>query len=154
VTVTFHVPGPPVGKGRARFSTKTGRAYTPSQTINAEAHIALCWQQTGAERIDQGPVFLEVLALLDRPRSHFNSRGELNAAGKANWWCIRRPDVDNQIKLVADALNGVAYRDDAQVVTAHIHRRWAQPGETAGLTITLSGAQVETFPTVERREAA
>lgn len=136
--VTFHVPGPPAGKARPRFNTQTGRAYTPTKTVNAESHIALCWAQTGMERIDHGPVFLDVLMILDRPRSHFTKAGDLNAAGRAAWWCLRKPDTDNAIKLLMDSLNGVAYRDDVQVVHHVCYRRWAEKGEVAGMTITVS----------------
>ena len=155
MTVTFHVPGPPTGKARARFNTKTGRAFTPTKTVNAESHIALCWQQTGADRLENGPVFLQIVAVLDRPRSHYTKAGDLNAAGRANWWCLRKPDLDNIVKLVADSLNGVAYRDDAQIVVIDAHRRWAQDGEQAGLTITVAPATTEAVPAVQGlREAA
>lgn len=30
---------------------------------------------------------------------------------------LKKPDVDNIVKIVADALNGVAYHDDTQIVS-------------------------------------
>ncbi|MFT7880952.1 MAG: RusA family crossover junction endodeoxyribonuclease [Sulfurimonas sp.] len=36
-----------------------------------------------------------------------------------------KPDVDNLIKGVKDALNGIAYRDDAQVVSVHGRKQYA-----------------------------
>lgn len=149
MTVTFHVPGTPTGKQRPRFSPKTGRVYTPTKTVTAENNVAWAFQQTGYPRVDTGPVFLDVTVVLDRPRSHYNKAGDLNAAGRANWWCIRKPDIDNVVKLLMDSLNGVAYRDDAQVVNVTVFRRWAHAGETAGLTVTLSTVAPDVLGNVE-----
>jgi Holliday junction resolvase RusA-like endonuclease len=138
MTVTFHVPGIPQGKQRPRFSPKSGGVYTPTKTVTAENNVAWAFQQTGYPRVDTGPVFLDVVVVLDRPRSHFNTKGDLN-----------KPDADNVQKLLMDSLNGVAYRDDAQVVYATVYRRWAQRDETAGLTVTLSTVAPDTLANVE-----
>jgi Holliday junction resolvase RusA-like endonuclease len=37
-------------------------------------------------------------------------------------WPTKKPDADNILKLVADALNGLAYVDDKNIVTAHAHK--------------------------------
>lgn len=37
--VKFTVLGEPKGKGRPRFSTQTGRAFTPKQTVNYETLV-------------------------------------------------------------------------------------------------------------------
>lgn len=34
----------------------------------------------------------------------------------------RRGDLDNRLKVLLDALNGIAYRDDSQVVELHAYR--------------------------------
>jgi Holliday junction resolvase RusA-like endonuclease len=36
----------------------------------------------------------------------------------------RRRDLDNQNKLVLDALSGIAYEDDSQIATLLLHRRY------------------------------
>jgi Holliday junction resolvase RusA-like endonuclease len=147
MTVTFHVPGKPQGKARPRFGR--GHVYTPTETLTAEGNIAWAFQQTGYPKVDVGPVFLDVVVVLDRPRSHFTKAGDLNAAGRANWWCIRKPDGDNSIKLIMDALNGVAYRDDVQVVWHQLYRRWALQGEIGGVIITLSTVAPDILSNVE-----
>ncbi|GAA1453439.1 RusA family crossover junction endodeoxyribonuclease [Nesterenkonia lacusekhoensis] len=88
------IPGKPIGKGRPRF-TRSGRTYTPQDTRDHEALIA--WHAKAAmnrrEPLD-GPVEARFLFVLpDR----------------------RRRDIDNLIKLAADALNGIAYHDDTQI---------------------------------------
>ena len=39
--------------------------------------------------------------------------------------CTKKPDADNIVKVVLDALNKVAYRDDAQVVELVAIKRWS-----------------------------
>ncbi len=105
------------GKGRPRF-TRQGRAYTPAETANAErAVLAAFLRATGRTVADPplfaaGPVAVEVAVLMPLPKSA--PKRERSRPYTA------RPDADNVAKLVLDALNGHAWRDDAQVVDLHI----------------------------------
>lgn len=38
----------------------------------------------------------------------------------------KKPDIDNVVKAVLDALNGVAYRDDTQVVELHVRKSYSE----------------------------
>ncbi len=89
---TFTVPGQPVPKGRPR-SGPTG-FYTPAKTRTAERTVGLY-------------ALAEMRAPLTEPL-----RVELRFHAKDK----RRVDVDNLAKLVLDAMNGVAWRDDSQIV--------------------------------------
>ena len=42
----------------------------------------------------------------------------------------KKPDADNILKIIADALNGIAYADDKQVVTAEVQKLYAENGYT------------------------
>lgn len=67
----------------------------------------------------------------DRPKSHFNSKGQLNKKGLSlPFPSNKKPDVDNALKLVMDALNTRAYRDDVQVCKATVTRVWGEWPET------------------------
>ena len=83
----------------------------------------------GAERPWEGPVYLEVLFRLRRPKSVPPSERELP---------IVPPDVDKLLRAVADALQGIAYVEDKQVCTAHARKRYARPDEEPGCTISLA----------------
>lgn len=129
------VPGEARGKGRPRFGR--GRAYTDTPTLRAEQRIADEWRAAGGPRLPDAPLTLHVTLYLDRPASHHLADGTLSAQGRRNGLPVRKPDVDNALKLVCDALNGLAYRDDVLIVDAHARRRWALPGENARTVIEL-----------------
>ena len=92
--ITIVVPGRPVPKGRPRVVR--GHAYTPAATVVAEHRIAFLARAVGARPIEC-PVAV---------RAEFFFKD-----GRA------RADIDNLAKLVLDALNGVAFKDDRQVVS-------------------------------------
>lgn len=95
--------GEPVSKARPRVTTsKKGKSitYTPKKTRVAE--LAIAW-----EVVSQNPG-ISMDAELD-------FRVDVIFVSKSN----TRRDIDNMIKLVMDALNGVVYEDDSQVVEIH-----------------------------------
>ena len=47
-----------------------------------------------------------------------------------NVFPAKKPDADNILKIVADALNGIAYGDDKQVVTAQVQKQYAEQAHT------------------------
>lgn len=107
---SFVVPGTPVAKGRPRFSRRQGRAFTPTKTARFEQLVALEAQAAGVRPVLEGPVELGVYAFWPMKGSSLK-RSERPAV-----WKVTSPDLDNVVKAVSDALNGVAYRDDGQVV--------------------------------------
>lgn len=143
MTVTLTIEGPPTGKGRPKFriagkgDRQFVQVYTPQDTQKAEARIQRLWRDAGQPRLPDGPVHMRVEIVLERPQAHWNSKGDLNAAGQRSQWPTKKPDVDNVAKLVADALNGCVYRDDALIVRSDAIKRWANPGELAHTRVML-----------------
>lgn len=102
----------PVGKGRPRFARVGAgvRSYTPAKTKNAEEVIALAWKTQSGEKIE-GAVQLKLTAVFAPPKSMSKKKqGELIGTPYEH-----KPDLDNIVKLVCDALNGKAWADDATV---------------------------------------
>lgn len=125
----FTVPGKPTGKGRPRFSK--GRTFTDATTAQAEGDVLGCWIDAGGTRLDDGPIALRVALVVERPKSHRKSDGTLSAEGLRHPWpANQKPDVDNALKLVMDALNGRAWRDDVQIVDVYVTRTWGPRAET------------------------
>ena len=50
----------------------------------------------------------------------------------------RKPDIDNVLKVVLDSLNGIAYKDDAQVVAVHGRKIY---GNEPKLIIEIKGSE-------------
>lgn len=107
------IPGPPCAKGRPRF-TRFGHAYTPKKTESAESTIRAVYAMTypDAEPL-AGPLAMQVKAYFPVPKSANKALREF-AERECLPYC-KKPDADNVGKLCADALNGVAYRDDATI---------------------------------------
>lgn len=134
--IEIRVPGQPQGKGRARFAKIGGhmRAYTPEKTVAYESLIALAAVDAmkGCEQI-AGPVDLRIAAVFQMPKSW--SQKKRLAALLAPEWHTGKPDGDNILKAVGDGLNGIVWRDDAQVARCSISKAY---GENPGLTVTVA----------------
>ena len=113
----FTVPIKPTGKARARV-TRWG-VYTPEKTAAAENSIKVCARAAGVELIE-GPVELNVFCYFAPPKSWSKKkRKEILVDGGVRCQ-TNKPDSDNVLKLVSDALNGIAYEDDRQVSSASV----------------------------------
>lgn len=125
--ISFTVPGVPAGKGRPRFVKATGRAYTPEKTASYESLIAYTASQAllAASPVE-GPVGVKVQAVFPIPSSW--SQKKKNAAH----WHTSKPDGDNILKAVGDALNGIVWKDDSQVARTSIAKVY---GDVPGLHV-------------------
>ena len=123
--IYFVVLGPPQGKGRPKASSRGGfvRMYTPAPTRLYEAEIARLGEiARGDWPVLETPVSLRVIAHHPIPGSWSKKRQQLALAGD----CMPgKPDLDNVAKAVLDALNGVIYLDDKQVVRLVAEKKYS-----------------------------
>jgi Holliday junction resolvase RusA-like endonuclease len=130
-TVRFVVQGDPVAQPRARtFTTKAGniRTCTPNNGIQGwKGSVGWAAVQARKGAMLTGPLKLSVMFYLPRPKS-------MKGAGLP----VCKPDCDNLIKGVKDALNQVLYEDDAQVVEEHTYKLFADSsGHAPGAIVTV-----------------
>lgn len=120
----FSVPGHPKGKGRARFvSTPSGgRAFTPADTVAYERMIAWLAKQAGAQPVE-GPLRMRLAIYMQIPQSASKKRRADMLSGAE--FPTKKPDVSNVLKAVEDGLNGIAYKDDAQLVSLIVDKFWS-----------------------------
>ncbi|WP_063017167.1 MULTISPECIES: RusA family crossover junction endodeoxyribonuclease [Nocardia] len=84
------------------------------------------WRPTG------GPFAADLVFVMPRPKG-------TPAATPA---AVKRPDADKLARAVLDALTGVAWADDSQVVDLRSRKRLAEPGEATGVHMTLTRLEV------------
>lgn len=105
--VAFTVPGDVTGKARPRFARKSGKVYKPKKSAEYEELVVAMYRETGCEPFC-GPVSVKVDIYRALPKTT-----PKKVASEPD---THKPDADNVLKIVLDALNGVAYHDDSQVV--------------------------------------
>lgn len=124
----FIVEGAPEGKARPRFRRKTGTVYTPNKTQKYERRIRLAFRENGGKTIPADCyAAITVDAFFGIPKSY--TKGKRLACQHNICRPAKKPDIDNVLKAVLDALNGAAYVDDKQVVSVTCRKYYAAQGE-------------------------
>jgi len=141
-TIKFEVMGVPQGKGRPKFA-KPGNfvmAYTPKKTKDYELMIRgvyLQWLMENhgrqANEIKDRPFNLDVIA-------NFNVPVSLSKKKQHELLCheyhTKKPDIDNIVKVILDALNEVAFNDDSQLVFLTASKRYTNKPTSVEVVFT------------------
>jgi Holliday junction resolvase RusA-like endonuclease len=131
--IAFTIPGKPFAWQRAVtfVDKKTGRIVkkTPGDMKAQQLMIGqLCRLHMRGRSMLTGPIKLEVLCVYAIPASWTKAKQAAARAGLV--WKTSVPDADNLAKMIGDALNGVAWGDDAQVVHQTSAKRYGEPERT------------------------
>lgn len=122
--ISFSILGDPKSQKRHRTYTrgKGGRMLPFAKQVDPskgdKADFIAQARQHAPESPLEGPLQLRVIFFFPRPKGHYGTgknAGKLK--GSAPMYHTSKPDCDNCVKLVKDAMSGVFYRDDAQVCT-------------------------------------
>ena len=121
--VTFKLDADPVGKQRARYARRGNfvQTYTPDKTRNYEALLKeAAIEAMGSAEPLETPVSLYLYIRVPIPKSFSKKKVQdcLNGSEQP----MKKPDSSNVLKSVEDAMNGVVYRDDCQIINHHITR--------------------------------
>ena len=129
--VSFTIPGPPKGKARPKVTRAQNGAsvtYTPDATVAYEELVRARYttEAKGYRFPDNAALRVEIKAYFPVPKSStkYIKAGMLNGRIRPT----KKPDTDNIIKIICDALNGLAYKDDAQIVSNSTEKRYANDG--------------------------
>lgn len=131
----FSIPGPPKGKGRPKFSRQGDfvKTYTPKETANYENLVKLMYDKYCKNTMLEGPIRAELIGYFPIPSSTSKKRAKLMEEGKIRY--TKKIDCDNLAKIVLDALNNIAYKDDAQVCELIVVKKYGtEPKVTVRLT--------------------
>lgn len=126
--IRFTILGEPQGKGRPRFANVKGKVITrtPDATVLYENLIATEYRrQVGSAKFpDNEMVDMRIMAYFTIPASASKKKQKQMEDGEIR--PTKKPDMDNIIKVVADSLNQIAYRDDAQVVDCQLRKYYSR----------------------------
>ena len=126
--VGFTVDGVPVGKGRPKFARRGNfvTAYTPAKTKTYEEQVALVSRiamKTENKTICSSAIRVNMEIFVPIPKSW--SKIKRTRALNGEEYPTTKPDADNVAKGVLDALNGIVFEDDKQVVGLFIVKRYS-----------------------------
>ena len=132
--ITLVIPGEPVAKGRPRVM-RSGVTFTPPKTLNYETLIKELFI-ISRQALMTGELRAEIDAYFTINKTVSQKKKEQMISQQIR--PTKRPDLDNVAKAVLDALNGLAYNDDSQIVSLTINKYWA---EVPRVTIRIEEVQ-------------
>ncbi len=146
--ICFEIFGEPTGKGRPRFSRVGNyvKTHTDSKTENYESKVQYAYQMASSVFFNVGEqIKAKITAYYQIPKGQYvfhkktnttdlKKDGELMLKGDIR--PTKKPDCDNIAKIILDALNGLAYHDDSQVVSLQVDKFYS---ETPRVVVLLWG---------------
>lgn len=121
----FEIPGPVTGKGRPRINTYTCRAYTPNKTKEYEELAKQYFVLKYPRHIPiEGRVKVSIIAYFKIPKGTKKKNEELMLSGNIS--PTKKPDIDNIEKIILDAMNSLAFKDDNQITKLEIEKVYSE----------------------------
>lgn len=114
----------PKERPRAAIIGGHARIFTPKNTEAYEKEIRAAWIRNNGNKPEEGPLRARIYFGLPIPKSETKTNKALMLARKV--FPAKKPDLDNLAKAVLDALNGVAYKDDSQIVTVLSKKNYSE----------------------------
>ena len=133
--IVFYAEGVPAPQG-SKTHVGGGRLIESSRQVGP-------WRDAVRRAAVEGPVYLVQVFALPRPKSHYGTgrnSGRVKRAAPSR--PPVRPDLDKLARAVGDALTGVCYHDDAQVVNLCAAKYYVTPAgrlSVPGVEIRIHG---------------
>lgn len=133
----------PAGSKKGFYNQKAGRVIITDANASSrpwKAQVSDAAAQAMTYHDDEGtsgylppldgPLALELVFYVPRPKGHYGKRGLKPSAPE---FPTVKPDVLKLARAVEDALSGIAYRDDSQIVTEFLLKRYGEPARCSVL---------------------
>ena len=136
--IVLTIPGEPVAKGRPRAFKRGNfiKMHTPEKTKNYETLIQELFAVKYPDFVPlEGPVSMALKMFMAIPSSASKKKRAAMLSGEIR--PTKKPDIDNVIKIVGDALNELAFKDDKQIVELTDCEKWY--GEQPKLVLKIQG---------------
>lgn len=129
--ITIIVPGTPVAQSRPRFARRGNfvTAYDAAPSKDYKSWVKSCavdaMEKAGLSIIKRDvPLYLRVTISLPRPKT----------LAKKYTQPTKKPDCDNVLKGLQDAMESIVYEADQQIVAVTVRKQYA---ETPGVVIMI-----------------
>ena len=131
------VPGQPMAWQRARQQYSTGRFFDSADQTSFKSQVRLftrdAMDSSGKSDFPiQGRIWLDIAFYFKRPKNQCR-RGEPRGAIEMS----RRPDLDNCLKMIGDALNGLVWEDDGQISYMKAYKYYHEIGGSPRTEISV-----------------
>lgn len=121
----FEVPAKIIGKGRPRLNSYTGQVYTPTRTKDYESLVEQYFLlKYPRYKTMEGRAKVTIIAYFEVPKSTSKAMKEQMLENKIS--PTKKPDIDNVIKIVLDAMNKFAFKDDTQITKIEVEKLYAE----------------------------
>lgn len=121
----FEVPGTIKGKGRPRVNSYTGMVYTPTTTKDyeylVEQYFLLKYPKFNTL---EGRLLVNIIATFKIPKS--TKKCEVEKMLQNEISPTKKPDIDNIVKIILDAMNKFAFKDDTQITKLSVEKRYGE----------------------------
>lgn len=144
----------PAGSKKAFYNAKLGRSMVVDANDNSRPWKALvsdaAIEATGAGSLLTGPLELVVRFYMPRPKGHQGARGLRPSAPTHP---AVKPDTTKLLRAVEDALAGLVYKDDAQIVEQHVFKAYGEPARCEIGVFEINAQAVTREPSAARASA-
>ena len=121
----FEVPGTIKGKGRPRVNSYTGMIYTPTTTKDYECLVEQYFLLKYPRfKTLEGRVGVNITATFNIPKSTKKSDREKMIQNEIS--PNKKPDIDNIVKIILDAMNKFAFKDDTQITKLSVEKKYGE----------------------------
>lgn len=137
--------------GKARVTDANRKSAPWKQEVASAGAKAMEWHRG----LYEGPLSVTFSIFVPRPQGHFGRKG--NLLPSARLYPAVKPDVLKLARGLEDALSGIVWRDDAQIVVEHLYKQYGEPAraevevrEIAGAPGTPAAVAIPPPPQIER----
>lgn len=125
MTIKINIPGDPVAQARPR-AVKMGkgiRMYDPKPSADYKKYVATIAKQHAPKKILEGALGVKLKVYRQIPKSTTKKRRQAMNEGIER--PVVKPDLTNYAKGIEDALNGIIYHDDSQIIDLQIEKHYS-----------------------------
>ncbi|MBF6555520.1 MAG: RusA family crossover junction endodeoxyribonuclease [Acidimicrobiales bacterium] len=141
--IRFEVRGFPAPQGALKVGMAGGRAHLFNRSSGPlrdwRGAVASAAQPHAPTPVWDGPVSVALAFRLPQPRSRPTTVGRGKKKRAVRIWPDRKPDVDKLVRAVLDALSGVVFMDDSQVVRLTASKDYGDPGVVVEVSRVADG---------------